>query len=810
MSSVLRYVALLTVLTLTLAGMPLALPVAAAAMPVAPLLTADGALRADALAPGALDLTGWNVTLDPARGPVFRPATLASTTGWEHLGSGIDGALNDEVNAIAIDSTGRVYVGGAFTDVAGIATADHVAMWNPATQTWSALGSNGNGNGALNGDVKALAIDSNGRVFVGGSFTNAAGIATADYIARWNPTTQTWSALGSNGSGNGALNGDVTALTIASNSRVYVGGLFTNAAGISGANWVVVWNPISQTWSRLGTVNGGVLMGDAIQALAVDNSGRVYVGGWFFNWHNIAAADYIVMWNPVTQTWNALGSNGSGDGALNDRVHALVVDTSGKVYVGGRFTDAADLAEADYVARWDPSTLTWSALGSDGSGDGALGIAVFTLAIDTSGRLYAGGGIDGGWFVVDGSMAMWNPATQTWTALGSDGSSIVTIPWSGIDTLAIDSNGRIYIGGRFKDVAGLFNADNIAMWSSADQTWSALGDGPDGALDDSVYALAIAPDGKVYVGGWFEDAAGIPEADNIAMWDPATQQWNALGSNGNGDGAIAGVRSSVFSLAIAPEGKVYVGGAFDDVAGIPEADNVAIWDPVNEQWSALGSNGSGDGALSNTVYALAIAPDGKVYAGGSFTNAAENAAADYVAVWDPVTEQWGALGSNGSGDGAVGQGSDYPRVYALAIDANGRVYVGGDFINVAGIAAADYVAMWNPSTQRWSALGSNSSGDGVISGEYVDVSALAIDANGRVYVGGTFDNLAGIAAADSVAVWNPATGRWSALGNGLQSEYSYVAALAVDAKERVYIGGIFSDGGGIAAADALVVWDPIT
>ncbi len=158
----------------------------------------------------------------------------------------------------------------------------------------------------------------------------------------------------------------------------------------------------------------------------------------------------------------------------------------------------------------------------------------------------------------------------------------------------------------------------------------------------------------------------------------------------------------------------------------------------------------------------------------------------------------------------VGQGSDYPSVNALAIDANGRVYVGGDFINVAGIAAADYVAMWNPSIQRWSALGSNSSGDGAISGEYVDVSALAIDANGRVYAGGDFDNLAGIAAADSVAVWDPATGQWSALGNGLQSEYSHVAALAVDAKDRVYIGGLFRDGGGNAAADALVVWDSIT
>lgn len=90
MPTFLRYVTLLTVLTLVLAGAvvatPAAMPVAAAMLPVAPLLTADGTLRTDGLAAGALDLTGWDVNLDPTRGPLFRPAMQASSAGWEHLG----------------------------------------------------------------------------------------------------------------------------------------------------------------------------------------------------------------------------------------------------------------------------------------------------------------------------------------------------------------------------------------------------------------------------------------------------------------------------------------------------------------------------------------------------------------------------------------------------------------------------------------------------------------------------------------------------------------------------------------------------
>ena len=44
------------------------------------------------------------------------------------------------VSAVAVSGT-TVYIGGGFTNVAGIATADYVAKWNGST--WSALGSNG-------------------------------------------------------------------------------------------------------------------------------------------------------------------------------------------------------------------------------------------------------------------------------------------------------------------------------------------------------------------------------------------------------------------------------------------------------------------------------------------------------------------------------------------------------------------------------------------------------------------------------------------------------------------------------------------
>jgi len=123
-----------------------------------------------------------------------------------------NGAINDTVLALAMDGNGNLYVGGDFFNVnnngVSLPTADYVAKWDGAN--WSALSSNGGGNGSLNNGVNALAV-SGSDLYVGGDFTNVndngSALTAADYVAKWDGTN--WSALGSNGASDGSLNGTV-------------------------------------------------------------------------------------------------------------------------------------------------------------------------------------------------------------------------------------------------------------------------------------------------------------------------------------------------------------------------------------------------------------------------------------------------------------------------------------------------------------------------------------------------------------------------------------------------------------------------
>ena len=134
-------------------------------------------------------------------------------------------------------SGSNLYVGGAFTNAAGMATADYVAEWSGSA--WSALGSNGSGDGSLNDTVEALAV-SGSNLYVSGLFSDAEGIATADRVAEWNGGG--WSGLGAARFGNGPSNWYVGVLAL-STSDLYVGGFFNNAAGILEADNVARWTP---------------------------------------------------------------------------------------------------------------------------------------------------------------------------------------------------------------------------------------------------------------------------------------------------------------------------------------------------------------------------------------------------------------------------------------------------------------------------------------------------------------------------------------------------------------------------------------
>src|SRR2546427_1519437 len=205
--------------------------------------------------------------------------------------------------------------------------------------------------------------------------------------------------------------------------------------------------------------------------------------------------------------------------------------------------------------------------------------------------------------------------------------------------------------------------------------------GPDGTLDPPPGFI-----GAVNAQGW-RLVSGPEPAHQPARQGGSPQ---AVG-NEDWDGRFPGppgVNGVLRTVAVAPNGDVYVGGDFamaiNSSGNYFAANHVARWD--GSGWSTLGSG------VDNSVYALAIGQQGEVYVGGYFTNAG-GLAASHVARWNGRV--WSPLGS--------GVNNAVLSMAALGND----LYVGGYF-DKAGNVNASGVARWNGAT--WSALGGGISG----------------------------------------------------------------------------------------------------
>lgn len=615
-----------------------------------------------------------------------------SDADWVSLNAGIPGA-NGQVREVATDASGNVYIGGDFTFVGSVA-ATRIAKWDGSA--WTPLGS------GLNNEVWAIAV-SGTDVYAGGYFTTAGGIAV-NRVAKWNGST--WSALGT------GMNNIVLALAI-SGSDVYAAGDFTTAGGTS-ASRIARWN--GSTWSALGTG-----LSESVRALAVSGT-NVYAGGLFTNAGG-TLVNYVAQWNG--SAWAALGPG------MNNFVYALAVSGT-DVYAAGDFTTAGGNG-ASRVAKWNGSS--WAALGAGVSG------RVWALAAAGT-DIYAGGDFTAAGGNAANHVAKWNGST--WASLDTG-----TNAW--VRGLAV-SGTDIFVGGQFTG-AGATGANSIAKWDGS--AWATLGTG----VNSTVLAVAVSGT-DLYAGGFFV-MAGSVNARYVAKWDGNT--WSAIG---------AGMDNAVYTLAVSGS-DVYAGGAFTNAGGT-SANYIAKWD--GSTWSALGAG------LNSAVNVLVVSGT-DLYAGGSFTTAG-GAAANRVAKWDGAA--WTALGT-GTND----------AVLALAA-SGGSLYAGGQF-TTAGGSSANSIATWDGTT--WTALGTGLTGGGGRGPFSEGVNAIAVNGT-DVYAAGEFDAAGGI-SANRIAKWDGST--WTALGTGVSGQ---VWALAVSGTD-IYAGGDFSTAGGFPA-NRIAKWNGST
>jgi hypothetical protein len=261
-------------------------------------------------------------------------------TGWTTVGAGSD--MTGIVYAIAEGPTGLIYAGGVGTDIAGVPAADYLAVYTPSTNAWAAVGVPVSGAAAIT-SVRALEFDHSGNLYIGGAFVDWNGIALADCLVRWDGTN--YAAVGTFAGSSTLV--CIYAISIDTRDYIAIGGNFTDLAGDADADYIATCHGFGTAWTSVNFTP----LNDIVYAITHSSDDVMYVGGAFTNAAGIAGADFIFgYFGWEGHVFFPLSTGTS------DVVRSICIAEDGRIWVGGDFLVVGTLTFATYLAIWNGSS----------------------------------------------------------------------------------------------------------------------------------------------------------------------------------------------------------------------------------------------------------------------------------------------------------------------------------------------------------------------------------------------------------------------------------------------------------------------
>lgn len=347
-------------------------------------------------------------------------------------------------------------------------SAYYMALRSPGG-VWSALGSDITSVGVGGTSLRAALFGRDQYLYVGGDFGQVGGVSNTRGIARWDLTTNAWSAMGTGAAASGIVN--VLLLDPAGN--VYALGGFTSMGGAATSNHAARWNASTNTWVGL---NAPVAV-NYFQTGVFGPDGTLYA---------VDDAGVIRTYVPSTGTWGTLGTPAGGV------VLAITLGRDNNLYVGGSFTSISAVSMTR-VGRYTlaSSSPAWQAL----NGTSPTG-TVYGLATGSDALIYA---------ATDTTPYFYRYNGQNWTSLGSLGPA-----GNGALGVAPGSQGTLYVWGNFSTANGIALPETAVAWNGA--TTVPLDMDMPNASTPRVQVMAQRADGTLFVGRFNNDTVNPPDS----------------------------------------------------------------------------------------------------------------------------------------------------------------------------------------------------------------------------------------------------------------------------------------------------------
>jgi uncharacterized delta-60 repeat protein len=593
----------------------------------------------------------------------------------------VSSKFNGAVLSTAVHKDFGIIVGGAFTNYNSATGRDYLIKLNQDGSLNTTFTSTISDGGKFEERVRKVLVQADNKVVIGGANFAYDGNTNASYLVRFSEL----GVLDTNFLANagGKFNNDVNTIILSNDDGLVIGGKFTNHDGTTGRNRLVKLladgltdNEFCNNYSDSARLNGELF------SIAEKNSVDFIVGGDFTN-YQVAGRDWLAFLDKdLDRSFITQAIQGS---KIDSTVSSIAIQSDGKILLGGYFVDYAGLVGRNYLVRLLPSgivDLSFCAQAVDG---GLFTGGINQIIVQTDGKiLLAGDFIDyvdpGRNYLVrlnaDGTL------DTVFCANASDGSKFS----QQVTAIAVQSNGAVIAGGDFTDYDSEIGRDRLIRLSNLGVVDTVFcSNASDGSqIDNIINTVVLQADEKILVGGQFADYGGTLNRDYLIRLEPTGETDITFCNNAVDSNKFS---SFVLSVAAQPDGKIIVGGQFADYL-TADRDNLVRLNADGTLDTVFCANASDNEKFKSTVLSIYVQPDNKILIGGLFTNYDNVTNLNrFVRLNNDGTTDL-PFTTNAASTNKFNGG-----VYSLAYDENVGVFIGGDFNNYAFNTSQDKLTL---------------------------------------------------------------------------------------------------------------------
>jgi uncharacterized delta-60 repeat protein len=439
---------------------------------------------------------------------------------------------------------------------------------------------------------------------------------------------------------------------------------------------------------------------------AVQTDGKILVGG-AFRFVNSANLNFLTRLNSNGTIDTAFNSAGTGP---NADVLEIVVLSDGKILIAGSFT-AYNGVSVGRIARLNSDGTLDTTFNVGGTGVISTGRVTSMIVLPDSKIMVAGQSLAGyNGTTINGLFRLNANGTLDTTFV----SGFATVP-ANIEQIARQTDGKILIAGSFTGYGNVTKNGIVRISSNGavDNTFNDFGTGVETNAD--VAGLGIQPDGKIMIGGDFNTYN--------SNFRPGIARLNSDGTIDTTFVTPSGFSTYFESFAFQPDGKIVAAGTANGLGS-------SLYFPVIR----FNTDGTVDSTFAGTVsdnigYHISLQSDGKIIATGFFSDYAEMAHNGIV-----------RLNTNGSIDTSFNVNlTGYGLISAMVKQADGKIVVGGRFRKAGGVFSNN-IARFNVDGTIDTTFNTGAGTQPETIFLNSSVNALAVQADGKILVGGIFSD----------------------------------------------------------------------